>query len=125
MTGPVQRLLRRLSRPSSEREREELQATSAQAGSVPADQLIDRQLCQCTGTVRSLSLRPRAGEAPALVVDLDDGHRTLTVIWLGRRRIAGIHPGVMLTVRGRVSLRKGSPTMFNPSYEINPPKTAE
>ena len=46
--------------------------------------------CVC-GTLRSVTLRPRAG-VPALVAELYDGSGTVQVVWLGRRQIAG-HPG--------------------------------
>ena len=36
------------------------------------------------------------------------------------RAIAGIEPGVMLTVSGRVAYKRGLPVMFNPRYEIIP-----
>ncbi|TWP36935.1 OB-fold nucleic acid binding domain-containing protein [Leekyejoonella antrihumi] len=101
-------------------EREELQETCARIGGTPIDKAPDGCVSECTGTVQCLSLRPRGNDAPALVVDLDDGSRTMNLIWLGRRKIAGIEPGVFLTVRGRVLYRHGVPTIFNPIYEIKP-----
>ena len=40
-----------------------------------------------------MTLRPRA-DVPALVVEIYDGSRPLHLVWLGRREIAGIQPGV-------------------------------
>lgn len=101
-------------------EREELQEACARMGGIPIDEAKDGEVSECSGTVQCLSLRPRGNEAAALVVDLDDGSRTMNLVWLGRRKIAGIEPGVFLTVRGRVLYRKGVPTIFNPIYEIRP-----
>ncbi len=101
-------------------EREELQEVCAGLGGTPIEQAKDGQVSECAGTVQCLSLRPRGTEPAALVVDLDDGSRTMHLVWLGRRQIAGIEPGIFLKVRGRVLYRKGVPTIFNPIYEIKP-----
>lgn len=101
-------------------EQEELQQTCAVLGGTPISEAQDGVVTDCSGTVQCLSLRPRGTEPAALVVDLDDGTRTMHLIWLGRRQIAGIEPGVFLRVHGRVLFRKGMPAMFNPVYEIKP-----
>lgn len=96
---------------------EALLEASSKAGGTPVSDLPDRrQACVC-GTVRSVTLRPRAG-VPALVAELYDGTGTLTVVWLGRRQIPGIAAGRRMCVHGRVAQRDGSPVLFNPSYEL-------
>ncbi|GMA39758.1 hypothetical protein [Mobilicoccus caccae] len=57
----------------------------------------------------------------SVVVELDDGSGLLDVVWLGRREVPGIRPGVHLRAEGLVSLRGPKRTMFNPAYEIVPP----
>lgn len=99
-------------------ERDDLQETTRKLGATPICDAVDRTIVSCCGTVRSVSLRPRADAVPAMVVDLDDGSRTMNLVWLGRRKIAGIEPGTYLKVKGRVTYLKGVPTIFNPSYEI-------
>jgi hypothetical protein len=42
----------------------------------------------------------------------------LRVVWLGRRRIPGVHAGTELRLEGMVTMRDGLPTIFNPRYEI-------
>lgn len=81
--------------------------------------LPDREVAVVSGTVHSVTLRPRT-TVPALVVELHHGAADVNLVWLGRRRIGGIRPGVHLTVTGRVTHRNGKPTIFNPSYEIVP-----
>jgi hypothetical protein len=82
-------------------------------------ELPDRRLACVCGTLRSVTLRPRAG-VPALVAELYDGTGTLTVVWLGRRQVPGISAGRRLRVRGRVAQRDGRPVVFNPAYELLP-----
>ena len=50
----------------------------------------------------SVSQRPRAG-VPAVEADLFDGSGHLTVVFLGRRTIAGIEPGRRIIATGRVN----------------------
>ena len=112
------RFTHRLTRSQSQLEAEELRETTTAMGGTPICDVTDRDLAQVCGTVRSVSLRPRADHVPALVVDLDDGSRSMQLVWLGRRRIAGIAPGTYLKANGRVCMRGGVPTMFNPAYEL-------
>ncbi len=111
---------RRFARSSSAIEQDGLREAAIQRGGVPIEQCRDRQLAGCCGIVRYTSLRPRGDSVPAFVVGLDDGTRTMQLVWLGRRSIAGIEPGTYLTVQGRVLYRRGAPTIFNPAYEIKP-----
>jgi len=69
------------------------------------------------GTLRAVVLRPLAG-VPTLEAELYDGTGTVTLVWLGRRRIRGLDPGRSLVARGRLTMRDGKPTVFNPSYEL-------
>lgn len=71
------------------------------------------------GTLRTVTLRPRGG-SPALVAELYDGSDTIDLVWLGRRKIAGIEPGRMLRAEGLVTVHDGRKVIFNPSYELRP-----
>lgn len=82
----------------------------------------DRQHVVVTGTLRSVTARPLSG-APALAAELSDGSADLDMVWLGRREIAGIEPGRELTASGRVAMHRGRPVLFNPRYELRPPRT--
>src|SRR5690606_41512258 len=62
---------------------------------------------------------------PTLEAELYDGSGTVTLVWLGRRRIGGVEPGTALTVRGRVALRDGEYVIYNPHYELRPGPPAE
>jgi hypothetical protein len=44
----------------------------------------------------------------------------LLVVWLGRRRIAGVGPGRSMYVEGRIGIATGHRVIFNPRYELIP-----
>jgi hypothetical protein len=115
----LSRLTSRLASTASELEDRELKQDTWRLGATPIADLADRSHASVWGAVRSVTLRPRVN-VPALVVELYDGSKTLNLIWLGRRRIAGIVPGTYLTAHGRVTFKHGIPTIFNPAYEIKP-----
>ncbi|BDZ57819.1 hypothetical protein FB554_1109 [Barrientosiimonas humi] len=112
------KVLGRLTRPDEQLEAEEKRETSAQLGGTPICDVHDRELAQVCGEVRAVSVRPRSDQVPALVVDLDDGSQAMRLVWLGRRHIAGIEPGRYLKASGRVCVKGGVPTIFNPTYEL-------
>jgi len=62
----------------------------------------------------------RAGGQPVLQAELGSGADRITLVWLGRERIAGIEPGRVLAVEGRLSVQHGRPTIFNPRYDLAP-----
>ncbi|MDQ6716480.1 MAG: OB-fold nucleic acid binding domain-containing protein [Actinomycetota bacterium] len=117
--GLFGRMAQRLTRTEHEDEDDELRDETHRVGATPICNLPNRERADVCGTVRSVTLRPRA-DVPALVVEIYDGSRPLHLVWLGRREIAGIHAGVQLRATGRVSYYRGIPTIFNPFYEIVP-----
>jgi hypothetical protein len=76
-----------------------------------------RQRTRVRGKVRSLRVQPwgDAGTTECVVVDDTGG---LVVVFLGRRWVAGIHPGTILEAEGTVGEHDGRPAMINPDYEI-------
>ena len=79
----------------------------------------DRETVTLRGTLRTVTLRPRGG-VPALEAELYDGTGAITVVWLGRRRIAGITPGRSIRVSGRVGVQEHTRVLYNPRYELIP-----
>ena len=53
-----------------------------------------------------------------LEAELFDGSGSVTLVWLGRRRIPGIEPGRTLTARGRFAAFDGKRVIYNPWYEL-------
>jgi len=113
------RALARLGASDEDLAAEALREASEQAGSEEIAGCADRDVVQVSGTVRTVTLQPRAG-APALEVELFDGTAALVLVFLGRRRIAGIEPGRMLVAHGRVAVADDRRVMFNPRYELRP-----
>ena len=59
------------------------------------------------------------GCAGGVRAELFDGSDTVTLVWLGQRRIPGIDSGRTLRVRGRLGkLENGTKAIYNPHYEI-------
>ena len=98
---------------------EERQDAHRSVGCTPVDQLSNRSRASVSGVIRSVTLRPREG-VPALEAELYDGSALITLIWLGRRRIAGIEPGRAIKVIGRVGRQDNMRVMYNPRYELLP-----
>jgi RecG-like helicase len=71
------------------------------------------------GMVRSVTLRPRS-TVPALEIELYDGSGSVSVVFLGRRRIPGIDAGRRMVVCGRLTCNAENPTIYNPRYELKP-----
>ncbi len=115
--GLIRRALSRLSSSTGEIEAEELRESSAAAGCPPIARCSDRDVVMLHGVLSSVTLRPRGGVS-TLEAELDDGSATITLVWLGQRRITGVSPGRAMTVQGRVSCTDGKRVMYNPRYEF-------
>ncbi len=96
----------------------ELRKTTAKSGCCPVRDAPDRERIRLQGSLRTVTLRPRGG-VPALEAELYDGSGVITLVWLGRRRIAGIEPGRALTVEGRIGVQgENTRVIYNPRYEL-------
>ena len=123
MTGGSRASLRerwsRLVAPQHEVHAEEERVTAVRLGGTPLSDLRARTRVTACGTLHSVTLRPRAG-VPALEAELYDGTGSLTLVWLGRRQIAGIEPGRRIRVHGLVTDVPGRKVIYNPGYELVP-----
>lgn len=117
--GLLRRCLSRLTASSEARDAAELQESVHRAGFDPIGECGDRERVQLRGTLRTVTLCPRAG-APTLEAELYDGSGTVTLVWLGRRRIAGIDPGREIVAFGRIAVHDNRRIMYNPRYELSP-----
>jgi hypothetical protein len=107
-SGMWRRALSRLTSSQGALEAAELQEDALVSGYDLIDTCADRGQVRLCGTLRTVTLRPRGG-VPALEAELYDGSGAVTLVWLGRRRIAGIEPGRGLVAQGRI-----------PRYELRP-----
>ncbi|MFE3197139.1 MULTISPECIES: OB-fold nucleic acid binding domain-containing protein [Embleya] len=118
-SGRLRRMLDRWTSTHEELHAEELLHDTQRLGCTKIVDVVERDLITVGGTLRTVTFRPRAG-VPALEAEIYDGSGALSVVWLGRRRIAGIEPGRQLVAHGRVSTTQGRPVLFNPRYELRP-----
>jgi hypothetical protein len=117
--GVVRRAVNRLASSAKEHEAAELQKDCVEVGATLISQLPDRERVRVAGTLRTVTLRPRAG-VPALVAELYDGSGSISLVWLGRRQIRGIEPGRAIVCFGRVTRDGEKAVLFNPRYELRP-----
>ena len=115
------RLMRRLTASEAELDAEELQRGSAESGSMPASVCRRGQVVSVTGRLRTVVYTPRTN-LPTLEAELYDGSDLVTLVWLGRRHIAGIEPGRSITARGRIAVRDDRKVIYNPYYELESPR---
>jgi hypothetical protein len=88
---------------------------------VPIGDVRYRQQVRVEGRVRSVRVQPRA-EVPTLECVLVDDTGALSVVFLGRRSIAGIDVGVRLRVEGTAGESRGRLALLNPIYELVGPQ---
>lgn len=119
MTGRLRRAVARLTADDNELASHELRGEAEQAGATAVTRCTRGEPVCVAGSLRSVTLRPRAG-VPTLEAELYDGTGSITLIWLGRRRIGGIECGRSLVARGRMTEHDGRPTIYNAAYELKP-----
>ncbi len=115
--GRFKRALQRLTADEEALDSAALRSESRTLGAIAVDQCSVGLPVVVAGSLRAVVLRPLAG-VPTLEAELYDGTGTVTLVWLGRRRIRGIDPGRTLVAKGRLTKREGKPTLFNPEYEL-------
>lgn len=118
-TGVLRRALHRLTSPPQVLDAEERQEEAVEYGGKPVGSCADREHVCVVGVLRTVTIQPR-GQSPCLQAELWDGSGTVDLLWIGRRRIAGIEPGRVVRAEGRITKRDGRRVMFNPKYELRP-----
>lgn len=117
--GRLRRALARLALDDEELAARELQDESEQVGATAVQACAKGEPVRVAGTLRTVTLRPLAG-VPTLEAELYDGTGSVTLVWLGRRRIAGIEAGRRVVAHGRLTQHHGRPAIYNAAYELQP-----
>lgn len=117
--GWWRRAVRRLTASDAELDAEQLQSDLDQAGAEAVSRCCRGEQVRIAGRLTSVVYNPRES-SPTLEAELWDGSGTVLLVWLGRRRIAGIEPGRSLAARGRLASRDGRLVIYNPWYELQP-----
>lgn len=111
--------LRDLLRTEDDLVADELRTEAAAQGCTALGEARDREVVTVAGTIRSVTLGPEGG-LPSLVAELYDGTTPVDLVWLGRREIRGIRPGIYLRATGRLCRTERSARIYNPAYDIIP-----
>ena len=117
MSGRFRKVVRNLTTETRKLDAEHLQKQAERSGATTVANCSDRVPVTVLGTVKSVTIRPRAG-VPALEAELYDGSGTVTLVWLGRRSLAGLGPGRQLRAMGRITTAEGRRLIYNPRYEL-------
>jgi hypothetical protein len=117
----LRKFINRLTATDSELDAEHLKRESAKCGAMPAGDCNRGQIVSVSGRLRTVAYTPRTN-LPTLEADLYDGSDVVTLVFLGRRSIAGIEPGRQLTARGRIAIRDDRKVIYNPYYELEAPR---
>jgi len=113
----LRKMVDRLRTPVEELDRRALESFCAELGCVPIDSVEPRARVRVAGEVRTVRIVPRAG-ADALEAIISDGRGSITAVFLGRRKIAGVTPGRRLVVEGMAADDRDQLAIFNPVYEL-------
>lgn len=116
--GFVRRITRRLTENPEERDAARLAEEADISGAQRAADCTRGQEVTMVGTLRCVETNAK-GCAGGVRAELFDGTDTVTLVWLGQRRIPGIDCGRTLRVHGRLGvLENGGKAIYNPRYEI-------
>jgi hypothetical protein len=115
--GGVKTLLRRFTASEQELDAEDLQRATHEAGATSVCDCSRGRSVTVSGRLRSVVYTPRTN-LPTLEAELFDGSGSVTLVWLGRRRITGIEPGRRLSATGRLAVQGERKVIYNPLYEL-------
>ena len=119
---PLRKFVEKFTKPVDEQDREQLVSWCAERGGTPLDGLELRRPVRIVGEIRSVRIVPRAGAA-SLEATVQDGRGTVTAVFLGRRKIAGLSPGRRVVLEGVVTKHRNPDSahdrlMYNPVYQL-------
>ena len=89
-------------------------------GVIPIGHVQWRARVKVAGRVKALRVQPWSEKIASLELTLVDGTGGLTVVFLGRRQIGGIHLGSHLSVEGTVAETRNQLALLNPAYQLLP-----
>jgi hypothetical protein len=113
-------LLHRLTASPQRLDAAELQDEVEERRCMPMCDLRRGKSALVVGRLRSVVYTP-SETVPTLEAELFDGSESMDLVWLGRRRIAGVEPGRRMMARGRVGVHNGRLAIYNPYYELLAP----
>jgi RecJ-like exonuclease len=115
-------LLHRLTASAHHLDAAELREEVERQSCMPLGEIQRGDHVTVTGRLRAVVYTP-AEHVPTLEAELFDGTAAIGLVWLGRRRIAGIEPGRRIKASGRVGVHEGHLAIYNPWYELLAPSS--
>lgn len=92
-------------------------AATTVPGATPMSEARYRARVRLAGKVRSMRVAPQH-DAPTLELVLVDPTGGVSVVFLGRRDLAGVDVGTRMVVEGTVGVHKGRLALLNPKYQL-------
>jgi len=119
LLSPIRRFFSRMSESDELRYAGEIAAWASKVpGAVPIRDAETRTRSKLAGVVRRITVRPLEGHE-SLEALLYDGTGEVTVVWMGRRSIAGMSLGTKLVVEGMLAEQQGERRLVNPTFEFS------
>ncbi len=85
----------------------------------PIGEVVVRTKVKVCGEVKRMTMKPRSG-IPSMEIVINDGTGQVTVIFSGRRHIAGIEHGECIAVEGVAYQERTNTVFLNPAYTLLP-----
>jgi hypothetical protein len=119
LLAPFRRFFSRMSESDEARYAEEIEAWASKVpGVVRIREVEPRSRSKLAGVVRRITIHPLEGHE-ALEALLYDGTGQISVVWMGRRSIAGLSLGTKLVVEGMIGEQQGERRLVNPTFEFS------
>ena len=118
----LKKVFQRFTTPVHELDKENLRAFCTRVpGVVDIADAQPRAEVTVAGEIKYVRIVPRPDGSPWLEATVDDGTGSLTILWTGRKKIAGVRPGtrVVITGRGAPNGPGGRLLIYNPRYELS------
>jgi hypothetical protein len=106
-------------KPMRELDAERLVDRFAELRLQPIGELEARDRSKVCGEVKRMTIRPRSG-IPSTEIVINDGTGDATVIFSGRRHVAGIEHGHCIVVEGVAFADANRLVFLNPAYSLLP-----
>jgi RecG-like helicase len=95
----------------------DLKLAERSAGAAPIGGLVEREIVEIGGRVRSMAIGNESGVHELRCV-LSDNSGSITLVFQGRSEVPGIERGTRLMVKGTVTSLRREAVILNPQYEI-------
>jgi hypothetical protein len=106
-------------KPMRELDAERLVNRFAELRLQPIGELEARDRTKVCGEVKRMTIKPRSG-IPSMEIVINDGTGDATVIFSGRRHVAGIEHGHCIVVEGVAYADANRLVFLNPKYSLLP-----